>query len=752
MTGARSSEQDVDSKDIADLRSRVRGALEASSTQQAFDALASLEPLDAIDWIAERRVDFAFDRRALGTRVADCCEAVAGRPHARESIDRAARCLEEHLSPDDLLRIARVLRDEGGVDDANRLVDTALEREPRHVGLVRDRADRVIRSGEIGAHVWLSRLGRLDRSAATALRVYRSRSKLPRPEGRELRAALLSSFTIDSVVPHLDLEMRDLGVVPEIWVAPFGTWEREVLDPQSALRRFAPEIVFLSVSIDDLAPELAGAVDAAGLGRAGERAIERLLGAARSLASWSDAPLIVHSFYSVHRDPIGNLEGRAGLSRTRWIAELNASIADALAEIPRAFVLNVGDLLARRAGGTMDNPKMRHWASMRLAENVSIEVAQAYARYTAPLVGRTRKVVVLDLDNTLWGGVVGEDGPHGIKLAATGPGSEFQEFQRYLLALTEQGVLLAINSKNNPADAWEVIRSHSDMILREEHFSCARINWQPKPENLKEIAKELDLGLDSLIFVDDNPNERERVRQFLPQVLVPELPADPALYRRTIEALPELQRLEATEEDKNRVALYREKRERENARASVATVDEYLHTLQIALEIAPADGTVLPRVHQLFHRTNQFNSTTRRYDAGDLERIVKDPCARLYTLRARDRFGDHGLVAVALARTADEADAWRIDSFLMSCRVIGYGIETALLAIISEDAIANGATRLIGEFIPTPKNTPVADLFSRHAFDPSGSDGNSQLFERCLSDGKIDRPAWLTMDVKRHEA
>jgi len=384
---------------------------------------------------------------------------------------------------------------------------------------------------------------------------------------------------------------------------------------------------------------------------------------------------------------------------------------------------------------------------MRLTEGISAEVARAYARYAAPLVGRARKCVVVDLDNTLWGGVVGEDGPSGIKLGANGPGSEFPEFPRYLLALSQQGILLAINSKNNPEDAWQVIREHEGMILREEHFSAARINWQPKPENLMEIARELNIGLDSLIFVDDNPNERERVRQFLPEVLVPELPTDPALYRRTLEMIPALQRLEATAEDNQRVAPYREKRDRESAREKVTSVAEYLENLAIKLKIAPAEETTLPRVHQLFQRTNQFNTTTRRYDAGDLAKLSGDPAARLYTLRARDRFGDHGLVAVALMRLADVDGAWRIDSFLMSCRVIGYGIETALLAVVSEAALAAGSQLLRGEYIPTPKNPPVADLFARHGFRETGVEGEVSLFERDLTDGPIPRPEWLKMDV-----
>lgn len=742
---------------LADLRERILASLEPTGKPiDALQALVEVDPIATLRWLLSLRIgveaaDGEFSA-GISRVLLRAFAALAGRPEAAETLGQAVMRFSELLQPEEILLGARALRACGREAAAQDLIEAAIASAPNHPGLLRDVTNRTVRAGKVEAHRWLSRLARVDTGAATALRVYRSRAKLPQQmELQPLRVALLSSFTIDPVVPYLDLELRDLDLVPNLYVAPFDTWEREVLDPDAELRQFDPEIAYLAVSIDDLCPELGGPLDAAALAQMGKQAVDRVIEAACHFASWSEAVLVVHSFHSVHRGPLGILEGRAGPSRSRWLALLNADLADRLAELRRAYLLDMSELLLLRPGGAVDNPKMRHMAAMRISEGISAEVARAYARYAAPLVGRVRKCVVVDLDNTLWGGVVGEDGPSGIKLGPNGPGSEFQEFQRYLLALSQQGILLAISSKNNPEDAWQVIREHEGMILREEHFSAARINWQPKPENLMEIARELNIGVDSLIFVDDNPNERERVRHFLPEVLVPELPTDPALYRRTLEMLPALQRLEATAEDHQRVALYREKRDRERAREKVTSVAEYLKNLTIRLEIAPAEKTTLPRVHQLFQRTNQFNATTRRYDAGALAKISSDPDSRLYTLRARDRFGDHGLVAVALVRTNDTDGAWRVDSFLMSCRVIGYGIETALLAVVSEDALSAGAKRLRGEYTPTPKNPPVADLYTRHGFEKKGAEGETSLFERGLNDGPIPRPDWLELDV-HHEA
>jgi FkbH-like protein len=477
----------------------------------------------------------------------------------------------------------------------------------------------------------------------------------------------------------------------------------------------------------------------------GETAVDRILVAAKQFAGWSDAALVVHSLLSVHRDPNGILEGRGQMGRGSWLERLNARLADGLQALPRAFFLDMNDVLLRRSGGALDNPKMRHMAAMRLCGPVVGEVARAYTRYIAPVKGLTRKCVVLDLDNTLWGGIVGEDGPHGIRLGGTSPGSEYQEFQRYLQALTGRGFLLAVNSKNNPDDALEVIRSHEGMILREDAFSAMRINWRPKPENMLGIAEELNIGVDSLIFLDDNPHERELMRRALPQVLTPDLPADPSLYKATVEALPQLQKLAITDEDRTRTQMYQAKRQREQTRVSAGSLEDYLESLDIIVTIGQVDEASLPRVHQLFQRTNQFNLTTRRYAVAELEAVAQDRACRLYTLRARDRFGDHGLVATALVRS--EADAWRVDSFLMSCRVIGYGVETALLATLSEDALAAGVNKLIGEYIETAKNAPARDFYSRHGFSQLDTRDGVTRWVASLTGASKTLPPWIRREV-----
>jgi len=745
-----------ETRELSALRERLKRAiLSAGSSEQALVALAHLEPGAALSWLLleERaaRASWPGDTLAqlLGT-IVDLALARHGVARAGE-LTTLLRRYADVARAGTVASLASVLPLAERGRELEELLAAVAKREPHDPALLRAAAEQAVRDGDAArAHPLLTQLARAEDSQATIHYVYRIRRSLPSPSVPSLpvvRSALLSSFSVDALVPYVDLELRALGLVPELYVAPFNSWAQEILTEDSQLHRFSPEIAFLAVSIDDLLPELAGAATTAELEGKGIGAVERVTGVARRFADMSDAVLVVHSFHSAYRSPLGILEGRAATARSLWLDQLNQRLAEELKPLPRTYLLDMRDLLMRRPGGALDNPKMRYLAAMRLGDQVLGEVARAYARYVAPLKGLTRKCVVLDLDNTLWGGTVGEDGMHGIQLGNTSPGAEYQDFQRYLLSLTERGILLAINSKNNLDDAIEVIRLHEGMILREEKFSAQRINWRPKAENMLSIAEELNLGVDQMVFVDDSPEERELMRQMLPQVLTPDLPHDPSRYRDTIEVLPQLQTLLVTEEDRTRVEQYRSMRQRQLGREKAPSIEAHLHSLDIQVKVELADVATLSRVHQLFQRTNQFNLTTRRYDAGEIAAIARDPGCRLYALRARDCFGDHGLVAAVLVRS--EADRWILDSFLMSCRVIGYGVETAFLAAVVADARSQSIRSLIGEYIPTQKNGPARDFYSRHGFMAETQLAEVTRWRLDLSalGAQVECPAWIKMET-----
>ena len=321
------------------------------------------------------------------------------------------------------------------------------------------------------------------------------------------------------------------------------------------------------------------------------------------------------------------------------------------------------------------------------------------------------------------------------------PGAAHLELQRVLLALKDRGVLLAVASKNNPADALEVLEKHPAMLLRPRDFAALRISWAEKEESLREIARELGIGLDALVFLDDSPVERERVRTALPEVLVPELPADPMGYAEAVLRLPVFERLSLSAEDRTRDKLYKAQQERTALQQSAHSLEDFYRSLEMEMTIAPLAAATRARVAQLTQKTNQLNLTTRRYGEEEIERMGFDPAVRIFTCALRDRFGDNGLVGVVIVRTGDPI--WEIDTLLLSCRVIGGTVETALLAHLVAQARAAGALALRGWYLSTSKNEPAREVYPRHGFRFLEERGKDRLFELTIAAASLAPPPWI---------
>jgi FkbH-like protein len=374
-------------------------------------------------------------------------------------------------------------------------------------------------------------------------------------------------------------------------------------------------------------------------------------------------------------------------------------------------------------------------------------LAREYLRYIVPSKGLNRKCIMLDLDNTLWGGIVGEDGLGGIHIGPDAPGNAFALFQQALLTLWKRGILLAVCSKNVEAEALAVFDEHPDMVLRREHLAAHRINWQDKVENVRELAQELNIGLESLVFLDDNPVERARMRAALPEVLTPELPTDPSHYRSMLLDLPVFETLALTNEDRNRNRMYAEQQARRAHAARYAGADalgQYLADLGIVVGIAPASSLTLPRLAQLTRKTNQFNATTRRYGEADLAEMVARG-HRVYAVRAGDRFGDYGVVGAAIVAPASSA-CWELDTLLLSCRAMGRGVESAMLAAVAGEARRHGAAWLEGWIVPTERNEPVRSCYRDHGFALAREDEDGrQLWRLDVACCDVPVPAWLSV-------
>jgi FkbH-like protein len=413
------------------------------------------------------------------------------------------------------------------------------------------------------------------------------------------------------------------------------------------------------------------------------------------------------------------------------------------------YILDYDALVARH--GREKWGDARKWLTVRLpvASTNLPHLASEWLRFLHPLAGKLAKCVVVDLDNTLWGGVIGEDGMNGIHLGAEYPGAAFQELQRALLDVSRRGILLAVASKNNPADALEALNGHPGMVLGPRDFAAMRINWNEKAGSLREIAAELNIGLDTIALVDDNPVERQQVREQAPEAIVIHLPEDPMGYARAVRDCPWLERLTLSEEDRQRGEYYAAQRERVELEGSVTSKEDFYRSLDQVVEIVQVNAQTLARVSQLTQKTNQFNLTTRRYTEQQIAEMAARPNWQVWSLRVKDRYADNGLVGVAIARV--DGEVAEIDSFLMSCRVIGRTVETALLAHLAADARERGAKVLQGCFLPTKKNAPAGEFYASHGFEVAERTEEGVLWRLDLREKEIQTPEWIKQEMAADE-
>jgi FkbH-like protein len=345
-------------------------------------------------------------------------------------------------------------------------------------------------------------------------------------------------------------------------------------------------------------------------------------------------------------------------------------------------------------------------------------------RLLAAIRGKSRKCLVLDLDNTLWGGVIGDDGLEGIVLAqGDSTGEAFLDVQRAALELRDRGIVLAVSSKNEDAVARAPFVSHPEMLLREHHVAVFQANWNDKATNIAAIAQELSLGIDSLVFLDDNPVERGLVRQMLPAVAVPELPEDPALYARTLAAAGYFESVTFSAEDRKRADFYQDNSRRVALQSRVGDLDAYLESLDMEIVFRPFDATGRSRITQLINKSNQFNLTTRRYTEPEVAAWEADPEAFTLQVRLLDAFGDNGMISVVICRRGSAA-RWEIDTWLMSCRVLGRRVEQMVLRELLLHARERGIETLVGTYLPTAKNAMVKDHFEKLGFTLASRDAS----------------------------
>ena len=554
-----------------------------------------------------------------------------------------------------------------------------------------------------------------------------SRAQSKNAPGAPLRLAVLAGQTSAQLAWALDLYLTASGFECELYESPFGAWRQDILNPQSGLYDFAPNVLILAPGSDAAPPPAVGASE-----EEVAAAIERELSGWREL--WR--PLAQAAIQVVQDDfvlpslrPLGRQERNISSSPSAFYSRLNQGLRDEA----RGHV-NIHDLdhLASWVG-------KRQWFDERLYHHskqaCALEAIPVYASSLAALVGalrgRSRRCLILDLDNTLWGGVIGDDGLEAIRLGQGSPeGEAFAAFQRYALSLRARGVVLAVCSKNENATARRAFEDHPDMVLRLSDIAVFVANWKDKAHNIRSIARQLELGLDAMVFVDDNPAERELVRAELPEVAVPELPEDPADYAGAIDRLRYFEAAAFTDDDTRRADYYAGNAKRAQAReASASDLEGFLAGLEMVSKIREITPLDLSRSTQLINKTNQFNLTLQRMTIAEVQQVAGDPRYLARTVRLRDRLGDNGLISVVIGRIQE--DTLRLELWLMSCRVLSRGVEEALFLHLWNEAKARGLERLRGVYIPGPRNALVQDHYQHLGFTECEPDSSDPQGAKC---------------------
>ena len=558
------------------------------------------------------------------------------------------------------------------------------------------------------------------------------------PESLRARVALLGSFTLDPFVPVMRVEAARAGLWLETYVAPYGQYLTEMLDAGSGLYRFRPHVTFLAIDGDVLwnqrwaeIPPLKSEPVVGGL-------LTPLFAGLDVFDRAGSGIVVMNDFVLPRRSTEGVNAFRSKGTFAHTVAHANKHLRLRLALRDHTFLFPLADVVAQVGRTHAFNWRTHYRGHVTWSDTLMAAVAERYAGFALAALGKATKCIVLDLDNTLWGGVLGEDGPAGIALGPQWPGSEFVDFQRELLDLQRQGILLAICSKNNEEEALAALRTHPSMLIREAQLAAHRINWEDKATNIRSLARELNIGLDHMLLIDDSPHERAWVRDQIPELRVPDLPADPSMYATWVGSIPSLVLLQQTAEDSQRTRQYQESRSREAYRGTVGSVEDFLRGLGLKVDISLVDDDSMGRVVQLLAKTNQFNLTTRRHDEPTLRRQVASGMWRVYTMRVADRFGDFGLTGVGILER--QGDAWHLESLLMSCRVIGKSVETALLARLAEDARAAGASVLSAEYIDSGRNQVAATFLANHGFTAE----SAGRWVRSLDVPGPEWPEWIS--------
>ena len=569
---------------------------------------------------------------------------------------------------------------------------------------------------------------------------------------KPIKLALVGSFTTDMFIDPLVAHGYCDGFEISVYNAPFGQYLQEMINPASGFYRFAPDVVFFAVRLQDACPQVYhsfNSLDNASLAQLTTRWQTDWLNALQTFRANSNALILCANYELPAYPSLGLDDANAEPSQSATISNLNSWLRSLAQEIPDFHIVDIDSLAARFGRARFTEPRMWFLARSAVAPDATWDYVGQITRLLRATRGRARKVLALDCDNTLWGGILGEVGSSGIALGHDFPGNAYLAFQQRILDLYHRGVVLIVASKNDQSAVMDVFENHPEMLLRPQYISYFGINWGPKPQTLSRAAADLNLGLDSFVFVDDNPVECAMVRSMLPDVLTLCLPTEPADIETALARLDCFDQISISAEDRKRGQMYRQEASRSQLKTSAKDLQTFYHQLDMTATVSVNDSSAASRAAQLTQRTNQFNMTTVRRTESEISQLMSASTHDVYTLRLRDRFGDNGIVGLAVIEHKDDRDI--LETFLISCRVLGRTVENAFLTFLANRSLDAGTARLTALYTPTAKNAQFADFYSSAGFvlGPDTDSSQPQKWSCDLSPDspQLELPPWIKITL-----
>jgi FkbH-like protein len=533
-----------------------------------------------------------------------------------------------------------------------------------------------------------------------------------------LRIAILRNIMLEPLVNYLRYAAWQLGLQAQVTVGEFDTIMQEAMAGSPTLYDRDTEVILLFQHLEGVSWDLARNFNALSEDRVlaeVERVSTQCSQIVHALRSKSSAMILWHGFLPPQNPALGIFDDQTERGQGSTLQRLNQRVRHSISTVANAYYIDLGRCLARVGANHFYDERNWHLWRAPFTLAAYAEIAQEVSKYLRARMGKNKKCLVLDCDNTLWGGIVGEEGLAGIKLGLVAPGSVYRELQQQILELYHRGIILALCSKNNEESVFEVLDHHPETVLRRKHLSAWRINWQDKPSNIRELAAELNIGLDSMVFMDDSPFEIDLLRQALPEVEVIHFTRERLYHIRQLLAESGLfDTLTVSQEDRTRGSMLSAEAARRQLQSVCTDLSSYYHSMAMQLVIRFADSNSVARVAQLTQKTNQFNLTTRRYSDADIHQFVTGSESDVLHVQLTDKFGDFGIVGVCIL--SHEPEQTRLDTFLLSCRALSRGVEDVLLLQALRLAKKRGSTQVIGSFYPTRKNSQTEPFYPTRGF------------------------------------